>query len=175
MNEIGFEITRTKGDYLSALLSNLWRNPAVLAWCAVGSIIVAGIAMTVNAEEPAPARFVIGGVALAAMLGVYALSMSLSVLLAARKSWTAPGALGPINFKLSAEGLFASTATANGLSAWSNWRGAFETRSQIVIRHHLGLIQIFPKKGLTPDVLRAIRKILADRLGARAGLKGGSA
>lgn len=166
MSEVSFEATRTRADVLQALIANTLRNPSALMWYFAGSVIVAGIAVAVSDDEAAPTRIIIFGAAFVAMLAFYSLFLLVCLFFAARKSWTAPGGLAPIKFNLSAAGLGAATATAQGLSGWDNWKSAFETESLIVIRHHLGLLQIIPKRALSAETVARIREVL------RANIKG---
>lgn len=166
MSEVSFEVTRTRIDVFKALVANMLRSPGALVWFVVGSLFVAGIAAAVNDTESLPVRTIIFGVAFLAMLVLYAVIMLVCIYFAARKSWTAPGGLAPIKFNLSAAGLAASTETAHGQSGWDNWKSAFETRDLIVIRHHLGLLQIIPKRTLPVDAIARVRDVL------RANIKG---
>lgn len=166
MSEISFEATRTRADVLKALIANTLRSPGTLAWFIGGSVFVAGIAFAVNDEQPMATRFFVFAAALVAMLAFYSLLLLVCLFFAARKSWTAPGALESIKFNLSAAGLSAATTTAQGQSGWDNWKAAFETKSLIVIRHHLGLLQIIPKRNLDLATMGEIRETL------RAHIKG---
>ncbi|MEQ1618021.1 MAG: hypothetical protein ABL883_06715 [Terricaulis sp.] len=167
MSEVSFEATRTRTDVLKALIANTWRSPAALLWYIGGSLLVAGIAFAVNDEQTVVTRMVVFAAAFGAMVAFYSLLFFVCLLFAARKSWTAPGGLEPIKFNLSATGLSAATATAQGQSGWDNWKAAFETNSLIVIRHHLGLLQIIPKRNLDAMTVGRIREVL------RAHIKGG--
>ncbi len=160
MSEVSFEVTRTRADVFKALVWNMLRSPGALLWFAAGSLFVAGIAVVVNDDESSSARAIIFGAAFLTMVVVYAVIMLACIYFAARKSWTAPGGLAPIEFNLSPAGLAASTETAHGQSGWANWKSAFETNSLIVTRHHLGLLQIIPKRNLPPDVIARIRDVL---------------
>lgn len=164
MSDVRFEVSRTREDLWKGIAANLLRSPGTLAWYAGGSVVVAIIAIWANRDESYEALLLIGLVAFAAMLAVYTVMMALSVFLAARKTWSLPGALDPVSYTLSSEGLNVSASTGHGLTSWSAWKSAFETRSLIVIRHQFNLIHVIPKRALDAATLEGVRVVLRANL-----------
>lgn len=167
MSEVAFEVTRTRADMFKGIFAHLLRSPSTWSWYIGGALVVAVVVVVVNGGEATSNLAMTFGVTFVVMMAVFLLTALASIYFAARKSWMAPGALQPIKFVLSAEGLQATAGTASGRSGWDNWKGAFETRSLIVIRHSLGLLQIIPTKALPAQTASAIRALLI------ANLKGG--
>lgn len=164
MTEVSFEITRTRADTFNAILTVLLRSPSTWAWYVGGALVVAVVAVAMSQDETVWAQLIVAGLVFLAMMTVFMLTALGSVYLAARKSWSAPGGLAAIKFQLSPAGLSAATATAQGVSGWDNWKAAFETNSLIIIRHHLGLVQIIPKRALPAELVGRIRRVLRENL-----------
>ncbi len=164
MSEVSFEATRTRSDMFNGLMANVLRSPPTLLWYAGGAAFIAVLAAAMNDEETFPVRSLIFAIAFLAMAIFYSLLLLACVYFAARKSWSAPGGLVPIKFELSSSGLAAASATAHGVSGWDNWKAAFETKSLIVIRHHLGLVQIIPKRAMTAEMVERIRHVLRENI-----------
>lgn len=164
MSEVSFEATRTRGDVFNGLMANALRSPPTLLWYAGGAAFIAVVAAAVNDEETIPVRALIFAIAFLAMAIFYSALLLACLYFAARKSWSAPGGLAPIKFELASSGLAAATATAQGVSGWDNWKAAFETKSLIVIRHHLGLVQIIPKRAMPAELVERIRHVLRENI-----------
>jgi hypothetical protein len=175
VSEVSFEATRTRGDVFNGLLANALRSPATLLWYAGGAAFIAVLAVIVNGEETLATRALIFAIAFLAMAVFYSLLLLACLYFAARKSWSAPGGLASIKFELSPSGLAAASATAQGVSGWDNWKAAFETKSLIIVRHHLGLLQIIPKRALSADLVARIRGVLRENMKrVRLADRGGS-
>lgn len=164
MSEVRFEVSRTRGDIFKGIAANLLRSPGSLAWYIGGAALVAGIAVWSNRYDAPESLLLIGLVAFVAMLALYCMIMLACVLFAAQKTWRMQGALDPVAYTFSADGLAVVAKVGHGHTAWSDWKTAFETRSLIVIRHQFNLIHVIPKRQLSADVLRQIRTVLSQNL-----------
>ncbi len=164
MSDVHFEVSRTREDLWKGIAANSLRSPGTLAWYVGGSAVVALISMWANRRDGAEALVFIGLVAFVGMLALYAVIMAFSVFAAARKTWRLPGALDPVTYTLSNEGLNVSASTGHGLTAWSAWKTAFETKSLIVIRHQFNLIHVIPKRALDAVTLESVRAVLRANL-----------
>jgi len=160
MTELRVQVQRTRRDIVSAIAANVIRSPGTLAWYAVGSLAVAGISVAVNRDRPPEQIALVAAIVFTGMLLLYSLIVGFSIAVAARKTWSVEGAFDPISYTFSDEGLNAVAAVGQGVSQWSMWPFAFETKSLIVIRHQFNLIQIVPKRGLTVNELASLREIL---------------
>jgi|GEM_PF-3212706 len=164
MSDVRFEVSRTRGDIWKGIAANSLRSPATLAWYVGGSAVVAAIAVTVSDRADVGETLIVGSVAFVAMLMLYAAILVFCIFLAAQKTWSLPGALDPVSYSLSPEGLGVSASTGHGVTAWSAWKLAFETNSLIVIRHQFNLLHIIPKRDLAVETLQRIRSVLTVNL-----------
>jgi len=161
MSEVRVEVRRTRGDIFKGILANSLHSPSTLAWCVIGALIVAAIAITVNGDEGLTVMLMAGAIVFAGMLLVHAVVLLFCIWLAALQTWRARGALDTIRYTFSDQGLAIEAASGHGLSHWDTFKRAFETRSLLVIRHQMNLVHILPKRDLAADALQRVRAVLS--------------
>jgi len=160
MSEVAFEVSRTRDDIVKGIAGNALRSPRSMAWYVGGAAVVATIAVIVSQGDGIAAMLAAGIVAFSGMLLFYSLLFWLTVWMAVRKTERMPGAFEPIKFTLSDAGLRVAATVGEGISLWKLWPFAFETKSVIVVRHELNLIQIIPKRDLASGDVARIRDVL---------------
>lgn len=161
---IHLTVRRTKADYFWGVMVSALRNARMWLLYAAGAIFVAAIAVVMNSDNPLWVRAVMAVGTFTLMMLFYALFYVICVVFAATKNWKLPGAFSEIAFDLSDEGIAVSSDTGSGVSKWIVWKSSFETKRLIIIRHQTGLIQIIPKRDLTPTTLERVRAMLAAHL-----------
>jgi hypothetical protein len=164
MSGVQLEVSRTRGDIVKGIAANMARSRGALLAYVIGALIVAVIAILANADVSTQTKVIIGAIAFAAMLVLYSIIIILGVLFAAQKSWKAPGTLDPVKYTFSDEGLGVEASIGHGMTSWVAWKTAFETKSLIVIRHQFNMIHIIPKRGLSKDLLNAVKSMLNKHL-----------
>ncbi len=160
MDELRFEVRRSRADIWNGITANLLRAPSSYISSAIAILIVSGIAVFVNLDEGLKTAALAGALVIGGMAVLYALIYAFCIYLAVRKTLKLPGALDPVSYVLSPDGLSAAAKSGQGQSAWELWPVAFETKSIFVIRHQLNLIQIIPKRDLAADTVADIRALL---------------
>lgn len=160
MSEVRVEVRRTRGDIFRGILANSLHSLGALAWFVGGSFVVAVIAALANSARPAPEMLFVGATAFVVMLLVYAVVLLFSIWLAARQTWRASGALDTIRYTFSDQGLAIEAVNGRGLSHWHAFKRAFETKSLLLIRHHVNMVHILPKRDMGADTLERIRAVL---------------
>lgn len=167
---LSFTITRTKADYFWAIAFNALKSPVIPIFFALAMVLALAPAALKGALIASD--FLIAGAIYAGLLVFYYLSLLAVVWLSARKNWSSPGALEPLRYSFSAEGIEASYSMGQGHMAWPMWKSAFETNALILIRHTLGVIHIIPKRDLDVATLARLRALLRERFGSKAQLRG---
>lgn len=169
-SQLSFTVKRTKADYFWAVAFNALKSPIIPIFFAFALLLVLGP----NALEGElyATDFMLVGAIYAALIVLYYLFLMAAVWFGARKNWSSPGALEPLSYTFSAEGIAASYAMGQGQMAWPLWTGAIETKALVLIRHSLGMLHIIPKRDLDAATLARLRALLRDRFGSKAQLRG---
>jgi len=160
MDKLRFEVRRTRGDIWKANIGNLLRSPGSMAWYIGGAIFVASLSLIVTISNGLMPALLAAALVFLGMIALYALIVALSIFMAVRKTMSVRGALDPIEFTLTPEGLGAVATSGHGQSSWDVWPVAFETRSLFVLRHQFNLIHVSPKRDLVPENVIAVRATL---------------
>lgn len=168
--DLSFTVTRTKADYFWAVAFNALRSPIIPIFFAFALLLA--LAPAALERDLDISDFAIVGVAYGGMVIFYYVALVVAVWMAARKNWSAPGALEPLSYTFTSEGINTSYAMGTGQTAWPLWKSAFETNELLLIRHTLGLLHIVPKRGLDSSALVSLRALLRDRFGEKARLRG---
>ncbi len=88
-----------------------------------------------------------------------------TLLLTASRASRIPGALTPISYAFSFEGVDVETSAGKSFTKWPAWKQAVETRSLFVLLSVSGVAHILPKRDLTPDEQMRLRILLNEILG----------
>jgi hypothetical protein len=168
-SELTFTATRTKADYFWAIAFNALRSPIVPIVFAVALLFVLVPNVLENGGLRPSDLGVLAGL-FAAIVALYYVALLVAVWFTARRNWSAPGALSPLSYTFSSEGIAASYELAHGKTTWPLWRSAMETKGLILICHTLGPIHIIPKRDLDRAIVLRLRALLREHLGARARL-----
>jgi uncharacterized protein (DUF58 family) len=81
-----------------------------------------------------------------------------------------PGALAPITYIFSADGVTAQFENASNTAAWTLVKGASETANFILIKMQRGSFHLLPKKQITEDQATLVRRILRKHVPAKVHL-----
>lgn len=161
-------IQRTRADYFWGLLFEALNGR--MLWLAILIPPAAEAMLALRSTEGADAALRVQEVLTRSgvtLIGVLAFVAVLYLIIAAI-CWRAPGYLGPISYVFSSAGVRGQTQVTTTETAWAAYRGAFETRSLLILRQGAGIVQIIPKRTLSSQTINAVRRMLREHLGRRA-------
>ncbi|MES1200720.1 MAG: YcxB family protein [Pseudomonadota bacterium] len=157
---ISFEVRRSKADFFGAIWANCMNGPRlifIIAYAAILAAVLFGFETIRHVPFAWLSALAIFVVLIAVFLGAYA---AISWF-AATKAWSAPGGQGAVLYTLSPDQLAVKSDYGSGDTKWTVWKKAFETKSLIVIRHHMNLMHIIPKRDLTDETRRHVKALLS--------------
>lgn len=166
-----FVVTRSEADYFWAVGLNALRSP-IIPLFAVGALVVQLAAYAIGGGGVDAGGLTVLAATYGGMIALYYVCLLAAVWFTARKNWRAPGALAPLTYTLTPQGIDTAYALGQGQTDWALWKGAFETEKLVLISHTLGPVHIIPKRDLDAATLSRLRGMLRERFGAKARLKG---
>lgn len=167
---IRIEVTRDRGDYLSAVWTNFWRSGAWL-WLVGGGAALGAAIAALAARDGDPDALSSGVQTAAIFLVVTIPAYSLLMVSTAWRAWRQPGAMEPLTYTFTSSGIEVQSRIGSSTSQWLVWRRAFENARVLIIRHRLNLMQVLPKRQIPADAMARLKALLRTVLDGRVAFK----
>ncbi len=168
MTERVVVIQRTRADYywgsLAVWLRNPWAPVQFLAAPAINGVIL----FLATDDRALSERLLLAAAMAIISLLVIAALLFIVHAVNVRRSLKQPGALEPISYQFAPVGLDARAAGSHGLSAWGNFKTAYETKAYFLIVLIMGLAHVLPKRNMSADEIGHVRAALSAYMPGKA-------
>lgn len=164
MSALRFTVTRTAADYRSAILA-AWINRGDWKWIGLPGVVAASFVFVTGLRDQSPTVLSDSAAMGIVVVLIGLICVAASLLLTAARASRIPGALDPISYAFSEEGVEVETSTGKGSTKWQAFKQAVETRGHLILLSIGGNAHILPKRDLAPDEQMRLRILLNDALG----------